>query len=135
MGKFKIADFEFIKLSRALPQPTKRITREIRSGVSGVTWWDTGRRGVPFTLVSVVNCVDVNAAQDLFREYQNKKDAFVPVTAEWDGVNPDPVRLMILDVDVIDEGLYATLLGIGGVVSPSNAMLHCRWEVEPLELS
>lgn len=136
MAEFSIGEFEFISLSRAIPRPTKKIVREVRAGVAGTTFWDTASRGTPFTVLSIVNADDVSAALDLFEQYQALKDEFEPVQVTWDGNLLDPVRLMILDVDVIEHGLYATLMGIGGVAdTPSFGMLKCRWEVEAVNMS
>jgi hypothetical protein len=136
VGSFSIDEFEFISLSRAIPRPTKGIVREVRAGVKGTTFWDTNSRGQPFTILSIVNAADVADAMNLFEQYQALKDDFAPVQVVWDDELLDPTRLMILNVDVIEHGLYATLLGIGGVAdTPSFGMLKCRWDVEAVNIS
>lgn len=134
-SKFQIGDHEFINLSRFPSVPSKRIVREVRAGVSGTTFWNTGTRSTPFSLLSVVNCADLADAKSIFEGYQETKNLMNAVPVTWGGQPLAPTRIMILDVETIDAGMYATLLGIGGVgPSPSYAMLHCRWDVETVNV-
>jgi len=133
MKTFAIGNFEFLDMSRAVSRPTKRISREVRAGVSSVSWWNTGRRGEPFSLLTVVDVADVPGAIALLRQYEQLKDLMQTQPITWAN---DPVggcRVMILDVNPIERGLHHTLLGVGGKLGSSNALLRCQWDLEPVE--
>lgn len=125
---FAIGDFTFINLSRVFTRPTEQLAREVRPGVDGTTFWQTGKRAEPMQVASVVDVESVTAAQTLFAEYENQVGQILPVT--WAGVLRTNTQAVILRVDPLDEGLHATVLGIGGTLGSSHAMLRALWTLE-----
>ncbi len=131
MRENRINSFTFLRLSRALSRPTQRLVREVRPGLPGSTNWRTGRRCEPFTLRSVADCPSIDAAELLLRSYESIVGDD-PVLAVWADIDLD-CYLIIHDVQPEEEGLYATLLGIGGLTGGASAgMCRCVWTVESL---
>lgn len=132
MIKNKIGDFEFIALSRAISGPVQQLAREVRPGVAGVTLWKTGKRAEPFGLMSEVDVADIDAAEDLLHQYE----AIVGESTQlvtWNGKNLAPRRVVVMNVEPIENGIFATLLGIGGVLGNSNAFCRCLWTLQPID--
>jgi hypothetical protein len=132
---YRIGDFEFIHLSRVLSYPRMRGLREVRPGQAGTTFWRQGRGGEPFQLASVVNAAGIASAESLIHQYEQLVYG-EPVTAAWAGIELASLQVLVLDVQPIDEGVHAMLLGIGGVGGGSSFGL-CRalWTVEVIDPS
>jgi hypothetical protein len=124
---FKIGDFDFIDLSRAPSRSLTRTVREVRPGASGVTLHRMGSQPAPYSLVSVRDVADVETGLDLYAEYEDAVGSD-PVTLIWAGV--DKGLVYIHNVLPLDEGIYATLLGIGGLEGTSNGMVRAAWTLE-----
>lgn len=131
MSVFRLGDFSFINLTRALSRPVERLEREIRLGTSGVTFWRTGKRGEPFQLASVADVADVDAAQDLLAEYEDLVGGD-PVNAIWADRAHESL-VVVHNVMPLEGGLHATLIGIGGLLGSSNALLRAVWLVETID--
>jgi hypothetical protein len=132
MTKFRLGDFEFVSLSRALSRPVQSIEREVRPGANGVTLWRTGKRGQPFVLMSFVDCTDTEAALNLLAQYEQLVGGD-PVTAKWAGHEIAELLVFVHQVLPDEQGLRATLLGIGGKEGTSHAFLRCHWLVETID--
>lgn len=134
MKIFSIGDFEFLDMTRAISRPTKRISREVRSGVAGVTWWNTGRRGEPFSLITTVDVADVPGAIALLKQYEQLKDLMQLQPLRWASDPLNGCRAMVLEVQPIERGLHHTIAGFGGKLGSSNALLRCQWDLEAVEM-
>lgn len=131
MIRNKIGDFSFIHLSGAITGPVQQVVREVRPGVKGVTLWRTGKRAEPIVRASVVDTADCDAAEDLLHQYE-----------ELVGQNPVPVlwegkllarKVVVMDVQPLEEGIHQTLLGIGGTLGTSNGLCRCLWFLQPID--
>ena len=131
MTEFRLGEFEFVSLSRALSRPMQTIEREVRPGADGVTLWRTGKRGQPFVLMSFVDCSTVEAALALLKQYEQLVGDD-PVTAKWAGQEVDELLVFVHNVVPDEQGLRAILLGIGGKEGTSHAFLRCHWLVETI---
>lgn len=134
MSAFQIGDFPFINLSRAISRPRERVSLERKPGVDGTTVWQTGKAGEPFTLVSSVNPPDITSADALLVQYQALTGQS-PVLVKWANSVLNNVKVLVLDVQPLDEGMFATLIGIGGITPGTNslAMLYAQWTLLPLD--
>lgn len=133
MSEFRLGPFQFISLSRAVSRPVHRVERELRPGIDGVTFWRTGRRAEPFDLVSVVDTPDVGGALALLAAYEDTVGSD-PVEAVWADLALPELLVLVHNVVPLDEGLHATLLGLGGVNGVATfGLLRCQWTVEPID--
>jgi hypothetical protein len=131
MALFQIADFMFINLSRPPSKAMKRTVREVRPGVANVTQWGVGATAQPFALLSSRDAIDTEDAQNILALYE----AIVggdPVALIWAGFNQGLV--FVHSVAPLDDGIFATLLGKGGMLGTSNAKIHCQWMLEYVPL-
>lgn len=131
MIRNQIGEFTFINLSRAISGPAEQLTREVRSGVKGVTLWRTGKRANPINLVSVVDVADIDSAEDLVHQYEALVGSD-PVNVVWNGKKL-AYKVVVMAVEPLDEGVHATLIGIGGTRGSSNAMCYCMWTLQPID--
>lgn len=132
MIRNQIGEFTFINLSRAISGPVQQLVREVRTGRNGVTLWRTGKRADPFQLSSVVDTVDCDSAEDLLHQYEELvgKD---PVLATWQGKNITSRLIVVLNVEPHEEGIYGTLIGVGGTLGSSRGMCRCIWTLQPID--
>ena len=132
MIRNQIGEFEFISLSRAISGVVQQTSREVRPGVKGVTLWKTGKRAEPFALMSQVDAADIDAAEDLLHQYEDLVgESAVPVN--WNGKNLAPRLVVVLNVEPVEEGIFGTLIGIGGLLGNSNGFCRCVWTLQPID--
>lgn len=133
MSAFGIGDFEFITLSRAISRTAEQVFLEVKPGVDGTTVWQGGRRGEPFQLISAVNPADINSADDLLTAYQALQGQN-PVNVKWAGRVLN-VKVLVVDVQPIDGGMFATLTSVGGLAPGNNtsAFLYAVWTLLPID--
>lgn len=127
-----IGEFQFIHLSRAFSKPVQQLAREVQSGVKGVTLWRTGKRADPISLVSVVDAADCDAAEDLLHQYEELVGGDA-VSCVWEGKQLAPLRVVVLGVEPLEDGIHQTLIGIGGILGSSNGLCRCLWHVQPVD--
>lgn len=128
MALFQIGPFDFINLSRAPSGSMLTIEREVRPGVPGVTFWGVGRHSEPYAVASVRDVQDADAGHLTLAAYE----AIVgtgPVQLVWNG---RPRQVIVHRVEPLDNGVYQTLIGLGGILGTSNGMLRCAWLLEDL---
>ena len=131
MSQFKLGAFDFIDLT--VPVGLKeRIARDVRSGVDGVTFWQTGQRGEPFLCESFVDVASLAAAEALLTEYHNAVGGD-PLEMLWGGSLVHGVRFLVLDVLPHPRGMHAILQGIGGTAGTSQAVLRALWLLEAID--
>jgi hypothetical protein len=132
MSQFQLGPFAFINLT--VPVGLKeRLARDVRSGVDGVTFWKTGKRGEPFSLLSVTDVANVAAAGVLLDGYHEAVGELLDLT--WAGLPIQGVQFLVLDVLPLPQGMHATLLGIGGTGGTSEALLRCQWILEAIDIT
>ncbi len=112
-----------------LEPPTAQLEVDQRPGVSGTEILHIGSRGVPFTLVSRVDCSSYSAAQDQYQQYKTI------ILASDSGAS----QVIQSDYDSISGGYLCRVLGIrllsirqarvivGGLQNTSGAILECEW--------
>jgi hypothetical protein len=127
-----IGEFQFINLSRLPSGPMRRTSREVRPGVNGGTLWDSGVRSEPIQVVSVVDVATISDAVDLVRQYEAAVgETPLPIKFAGDGLN----GLLVVPVDVqpLEQGVHATVIGCGGTVGGnSNALCRAVWTLQPI---
>lgn len=129
---FAIGAFRFISLSRVFSRPTHKLVREARPGVSGVTFWRTGKRAEPVQIASAVDAASVEQAEALIHAYELLVGAD-PVAVQWGGLDRPDILAIVHDVQPIENGVFKTLLGIGGTLGSSQAFVRASWTIEPID--
>lgn len=131
MSSYRIGEFEFVSLSRALSRQKQQLERELRPGTDGVSLWRTGRRGEPFELVSFADVESVSAAQALLARYEDAVGG-EPVEAVWADDEFEGL-LVIHNVLPVPGGCRQTLIGVGGLLGSSHGYLRAVWLVETVD--
>ncbi len=125
----------FMSLVGQIEPPRAMLEVDQRGGVDGSEILRTGKRGVPFTLVSTVDCSSYADGQWIFKnEYQQL----------W--IEADAGNLVQSDYDVSTDGYYVKVLGVrmlslrqarvivGGLNYTSGAILICEWTLLAIEI-
>jgi|GEM_PF-3616090 len=132
MSAFKIGPHEFISMSRAISSPTPKLSREVRSGVAGVTFWDTGKRAEPILVATVVDTADRAAATARLKQYEALVGSVATVT--WFGDLLDGVNVVVMDVQPVDGGIRTMLIGVGGTTGGvSHGLCAAVWTLNPID--
>lgn len=137
MSAFAIGQFDFINLTRAISRPHEHLSLERKPGVDGVTVWQLGKAGEPFSLVSSVNPPDIAAADALLVQYQALIGAS-PQNVKWANSVLNGIKVCVLDVQPIDEGMFATLTSVGGIAAAganTAAFLYAVWTLLPIDIN
>jgi len=129
---YAIGAFEFLRLSRPLSRPTQKLVRELRPGTSGVTFWRTGKVAGPVQIASAVDAAQIEAAEGLIHQYELLVGAD-PVPVRWGGINLVDILAVIHDVQPVEGGIFATLLGVGGLLGTSRGFCRAVWTIEPID--
>lgn len=124
---YQIGIFDFISLSRPASGPMARLEREKRPGFGGVTFWRLGVTAEPFQVESCRDAADVLSAESLLHGYEVYAGNN-PVPYIWDGRELGLV--IVHEVVPIDGGIHATLIGIGGQMGSSHALVRAIWTLE-----
>lgn len=122
--------FPFLTMEGALVPTAPTFEREVRPGVDGVGIWNTGSRGEPFSITTVLDCVSVSAGLTAFAAYLaaigTKKDLYY-LTALWGTVLVHKVVLISC------KKFHAGVGGVQGHTGGSGAILTAQWTIETLE--
>jgi hypothetical protein len=121
--------FPFLECKGPAVPSQLEFERVRRSGVNGVGFWYTGRRGAPFTLSTLCDYPTVSASASEFASYRN----FVGVALDFYHVRRywGPVFIHRVALD----NMFQTGVMLGGVNvsgSTSGSILSATWQVETL---
>jgi len=127
-----IGEFDFISLSRLPSGPMRRTSREVRPGVNGGTLWDSGVRSEPIQVVSTVDVATIGDAIELVRQYEATVGEN-PLTIKFAHDALNGLTVVPVDVQPLEEGVHATVIGCGGTVGGnSNALCRVVWTLQPI---
>jgi len=127
MPRNAIGQFEFIRLDGALEMPLEEYAVESRAGIDGYAIYETGKRGVPMRVVSLVDCPNWSYAQMLYESYTTQIGNIVMAWQNY--VTPSITVYFIQRVNLLS--IQNNLFGIGGLVGGAT-VLRCGWELIPL---
>lgn len=133
MANFQIDQFEFISLSQAGVPPKDMLGVHSRPGVEGVELRRTGKRGEKFTVRSLAEAADKEAAISLYKQYLTLIDEG-PVSFKFLGVT-EPNKVQVLDVQPVPGEIRAVLFALGPSGTPSYGWCACDWtliEITPV---
>lgn len=133
---FQIDRFPFFSLSGPPERPFIQLELEARAGADGQSVWDTGERGQPFQLESIVETVNVIVAASLIADYRSLIGGD-PVDMIWAGLEVIGVKYVVLDVQPVPRGVHAILFGKGGAGGPaaiSFGVCRCVWTLLPKKM-
>lgn len=129
-----IGEFDFHALAGKIVPPSPRLELIQRPGIPGSAVRNLGYSSGPFKLRSLVDVADVAAGEVLLADYLLAKGEQLVLVK--DGVDfSDPLQageigswwVIVLDVQV--EDLHAVMASVGGLSSPSGAVLICEWDL------
>ena len=123
MPSYQIDVFDFISFEF----PRRKVQRtqvDARPGVDGHGIWWTGSRGQQFDVITFRDCLDLGDAITTLNNYQSIIGSNVSVV--WsDYIFPN--RFDVLGVQSVR--MRSTILGVGGQLGFSNALLVARWRL------
>jgi len=130
MADYSIGEHDFLTLSRPPISAAEGLAFVARSGTDGLTAWRTGKRGGPFSVQSVVDAADVDAAAALIDEYRELMAAG-PVTMRWNGqAGKDRVKVQTVE-PAGEDGVRPIVAATGGTCDPSRALCRAVWTLIP----
>lgn len=117
---------------------TERFRRQIeviqRRGIDGVSIWNMGIRGTPFTLRSKVDAPNKNLARSKYVGYtamigNGVYDLF------WSSLfmATEGIQVAVLDVRPVD--IRRILTSSGGINPPSLGWCECDWDLIAIDMS
>ena len=119
--------FTFIRISTMPSTARNQISLQSRDGVDGHSVWNTGSRGVPEVISTIVDLANVGAGETAFDAYCALIGSVVEITYAG---QLRPNKYDVLDVRPVPDGLRAITLGVGGVSGGSiGALLIAEWTV------
>lgn len=135
MATSSIGSFRFIQLSEP-PQPPKKHVEIIqRQGVNGSAIWETGTKGVPFSVRSKVDARDVAHAFRLWHDYVQTIGERLTIT--WGGQTPvywfewlsGRQSYYVVVLDVTEPLIRRVASSSGGLNYPHGAWLEATWKL------
>lgn len=131
-----IGIFNFISLHGEWKPPAEQVLIDQRPGVDGTTITRTGRRGVPFRMVSFVDLAAFSDVPTKLSRYQEliTGDPQQIIWAGQDGIaQPVPFQVQVLAVDMIRGGPMHGAFG-NALNPPSLAYIECIWTLVAIEI-
>lgn len=127
--EFKIGRHQFLSIDGVPPVRQDQGEVIVRPGVNGLSFWNLGTRGTPFTVRTRVDYRSRAQAMTKRAEYAALTLAG-PVTMVWGGYflkADNNARVMVLEVLPLFVG--ELLVSSGGLNPPSLAYLECEWQL------
>lgn len=124
-----------MSLAGQLAKPRKQYAVDARPGVPGVQITDLQKRGVPFTLRSIVDCASYPDGVFTFNDYlENALDQDLVDLVQSDySTAMDGWRVKVLDCRQVSLQKSATI--VGGLQYTSGAILICEWDLIGQDIS
>lgn len=116
--------YTFLSMDRRPAAPTEKIQLESKPGVAGNAAWKTGVRSDTQQVNTITDFVSYAAAQTAAATYQSLVGSVLAVTHGGVALG---FYALILDVDAQPE---AIVLGKGGTIATSRALVRTRWTIE-----
>lgn len=133
LALYKIDAFKMITLHGHPPRVQQELEVVVRPGVNGVGLWKTGVRGRPFSIVSIVDVVNLQVGREFYNAYLATIALPNPIKITWGGLDlsaAHKTEFHTLGVEILELRVCRT--AAGGVSSSSGALLTCRWEMIPV---
>ena len=128
MADYEIGPFSFIDFTR--PHRARQgVEVESRPGSQSHNIWLTGKRGVPFSVQTWRDEVTLAAASLAYENYLQLIESG-PVNVRWAGLDL-PFQFDVLGVRSVGDrgGVFSTVLGVGGQLGVSSALVICQWDL------
>ena len=107
--------------------PSKQLVMQARAGVPDLEIWNTGMRGEPFSVQTIVEATNVAVARQLIRQYEKEKGKQLAIMFAG---SPEEFKVTVLNVRPIPGQVAAVLIGIGGVSGGTNyAICGAQWDL------
>ncbi len=123
---YSIGSFNFISMNILPVANRDHVQIESRVGVDGHWIWSTGTRGQIMSVQTVVDLANIADAISLFNQYESAIGDSLSVQFAG-AVFTSPYD--VLDVRPETEGTRQVLVGIGGLLGTSNAVLVANWQL------
>lgn len=131
---YQIGGFRFLTLIGQPILPENDIITDMRPGVEGLQFTQTGSRGKPFTMLSRIDVPTYEFGINFFTlQYQVTPGLgllpFVVNDFDYFTVN---MNVKVLSVRLGARGCYRAYPIVGGLTSGSTHLLECEWELAML---
>lgn len=123
-----IGNFQFLRLTGHPERAQLQLAIERRSGIDGVTIWETGEAGEPIRLQSFAFALDYASAKQLYRDYLTLIPAG-PVQVSKGGAEPTQLYKVL---KVIPVDIRAILRGMTGDGVNYQGLCVCDWILFPI---
>lgn len=122
----RIAGFTFIAINGEPDESAQSISIDSWPGVDGMDFTDEGRKAVPFGLITVVDCNDLQDADITSRAYKDLiEQGSVTITKDGEILTD---RFKVLSVTKLNRQAISTAVG-NKQSELAGALLECRWEL------
>ncbi len=119
-----IGEHKFIILQGNPVVPSEKLVIDEWLGIDGTEITRTGKRGIPFTMVSQVDQTTLKAADTTYQEYLDMIEDD-PQTLTQDGEAVAGAKFQVLDVERIRRTSITE--SVGGLKNNPQALLVCAW--------
>lgn len=122
----KISNFKFIAIAGAVDESAVAISIDSWAGVDGVDFTDEGRKGVPFSLFTLVDTDDLAEATERIRDYKElTASGSVEIVQDGEIILE---RFKVLAVTPLRKQKIAVAVG-NKQSTLAGALLECRWDL------
>lgn len=118
-----IGRFAFLQMSGPPQAIAAQLDVESRAGVDGNALWNTGQRGRPFEVETLVDLANLAVANAAYRSYQSLIGSG-PHQVIWGGVF---TSLQVEVLDVTPAGTPSLAVTAIGGLTGGACTLRCRW--------
>jgi hypothetical protein len=129
-----IGSYPFLDIEGEVPLVSGEQLRLIeREGVDGVFIMQTGERGKPFNVRTIVDAPNLATAMSYYNSYVTAIDSD-PLTLTWHGLNLSAGNQLyqVLDVRPVPGMIRWVGAVAGGLNYPSFAICMCDWTLLPV---
>lgn len=127
MPRNAIGNFEFIRLDGSLEVPLMSFAIESRAGVDGYAIYQTGSRGQPIRVRSVVDTPNWAMAEVVYVQYTTTIGSIVQA---WQNYITLPSTWYFVQ-RVGAPQIHNNIIGVGGL-NGGATLLRCVWDLLPI---
>ena len=123
-----IANYDFISFKGGLGPTGENLEEITRPNVDGIAYRKTGKRALPFQMISTVDVDSAEDAKDLLLDYKLLQGSLWTIEddtgKEWENV-------AVIEI----EHLYTRKIegAVGGVSTNKEYLMACRWSLQMTE--
>lgn len=120
-----VGDYDFISFKGGIGPTGQNLEEITRPNVDGIAYRKTGKRALPFQMISIVDVESAQDAQDTLLDYKELQGTLQTIEDDtgktWEDV-------AILQVEHISTRKIES--AVGGISSNKEYLLTCRWSMQ-----